>query len=54
MESEVPDLLLGDAFLLADVVIEFPSLHILEDEDDAVLLFEDLVDVYNVGVVQFH
>lgn len=52
MKRRIPDLLLSDAVLLADVVVELAALHVLEDEDDAVLLLEDLVDVNDVGVVE--
>lgn len=47
-------MLLGDAVLLADEVIQLSALHVLQDEDDAVLLLEDLVDIDDVGVVEPH
>jgi hypothetical protein len=50
----VPDLLLSDAVLLADEVIQFSALHVLQYEYDAILLFKHLVDVDYIGVVEAH
>jgi hypothetical protein len=52
MRRGLPNLLLSYALLMADVVIEFAALHVLQDEDDAVLLLEDLVDVHDVGMIE--
>jgi hypothetical protein len=54
MHPRLPDFLLGESFALADLVVEFPACHVVEDEDDAVLLLVDLVDVDDAGVVQPH
>ena len=54
MGQVVPNLLLGDAVLLPDVVVELSALHVLQNEDNAVLLLKYLVDIDDVGVVQSH
>jgi hypothetical protein len=52
IDNVVPNLLLSDTFLLPHIVIQLPALHVLKDEDNAVLLFEYFIDVDNIGVVQ--
>jgi hypothetical protein len=39
---------------MADVVIEFAALHVLQNEDDTVLLLEHFVDVHDVGMIEPH
>lgn len=45
-------MLLGDAVSLPDVIVQLSALHVLEYEDDAILLLEDFVDVDDVGVIE--
>lgn len=52
--GELPDLLLSEAFALADLVIELATRHIIQDKDNAVLLLIDFVDVDDAGMVQPH
>ena len=47
-------MLLSDAVLLPDEVIELSALHILQDKDDAVLLLEDFVDIDDIGMIEAH
>lgn len=54
IDTVVPNLLLSDALLLPHVVVQLPALHVLKDEDNAVVLFEYFIDVDDVGVVQSH
>lgn len=47
-------MLLSDAVPLADVIIQFSALHVLQDQNNAILLLKDLVNVDNVRVVESH
>ena len=38
---------------MADLFVELSALHVLEDEDDAIVLFVDFVDVDDARVVEF-
>lgn len=46
------NLTLGESLLLADLLVELAAGHVVEDEDDAVLLLVDLVDVHYARVVE--
>ena len=37
---------------LPQVIVELPALHVLQNQDDAVFVFEDLVDVDYVWMVE--
>lgn len=48
----IPNLSFRQSFSLADLVIEFPASHVVQDENDAVLFLVDFVDVDDAGVVE--
>lgn len=47
-------MLLGDAVSLPDVIIQLSALHVLQDQNYAILLLKDLVNVDDVRVVEPH
>ena len=49
---ELPDLILSEFSFLADLSIKLPSFHVLKDQDDSILLFEDFVNVDDTRMVQ--
>ena len=49
---ELPDLILSEFSFLTDLSIKLPSFHVLKDQDDSILLFEDFVNVDDTRMVQ--
>ena len=49
---ELPDLILSEFSFLTDLSIELPSFHVLKNQNDSILLFEDFVNVDDTRMVQ--
>lgn len=49
---ELPDLILSEFSLLTYLSIKLASFHVLKDQYDSILLFEDFVNVDDTRMVQ--
>ena len=52
MISTVLDCRFCETVLLTDCFVEFPSFHVLENQDDAVIFLKDFVNIDDVWVIQ--